>query len=95
VVDEAARNLGIVIAGVLNLMNPGSVIVGGSLARLGDRLLVPLSEAVADRTLVASAAASRIRTSELGPRATALGAATHVLAAALADPCLFPGVSTS
>ena len=95
VVDEAARNLGIVIAGVLNLMNPGSVIVGGSLARLGDRLLVPLTAAVAGRTLVASAAASQIRTSELGTRATALGAATHVLAAALADPRLFPGVRAS
>ncbi len=95
VVDEAARNLGIVIAAVLNLMNPGSVILGGSLARLGERLLVPLSEAVASRTLVASAAASEVRTSELGPRATALGAATHVLAAALADPSLFPGVRAS
>lgn len=92
VVGEAARSLGIVIAGVLNLMNPGSVILGGSLARLGDRLIAPLSEAVAGRTLVASAAASEIRTSELGPRATALGAATHVLVAALADPTLFPGV---
>ena len=92
VVDEAARHLGIVIAGVLNLMNPGSVILGGSLARLGDRLVTPLKEAVAGRTLVASAAASDIRTSELGPRATALGAATHVLVAALADPSLFPGV---
>ncbi len=92
VVGEAARNLGIVIAGVLNLMNPGSVILGGSLARLGDRLIAPLGEAVAGRTLVASAAASEIRTSELGPRATALGAATHVLVAALADPTLFPGV---
>lgn len=92
VVREAARNLGIVIAGVLNLMNPGSVILGGSLARLGDRLIEPLTRAVAGRTLVASAAASEIRTSELGPRATALGAATHVLVAALANPALFPGV---
>ena len=92
VVSEAARNLGIVIAGVLNLMNPGSVILGGSLARLGDRLIAPLGEAVAGRTLVASAAASEIRTSELGPQATALGAATHVLVAALGDPTLFPGV---
>lgn len=92
VVGEAARNLGIVIAGVLNLMNPGSVILGGSLARIGERLIAPLSKAVASRTLVASAAASEIRTSELGPRATALGAATHVLVAALADPILFPGV---
>ena len=95
VVGEAARNLGIVIAGVLNLMNPGSIILGGSLARLGDRLIEPLSKAVASRTLVASAAASDIRTSELGPRATVLGAATHVLVAALADPSLFPGVKAS
>lgn len=95
VVHEAARNLGIVVAGVLNLMNPGSVILGGSLARLGDLLLDPLTEAVGSRTLVSSAAATEIRTSELGPRATALGAATHVLVAALANPRLFPGVKSA
>ena len=94
-VNEAARHLGIVVAGVLNLLNPGSVILGGSLARLGDRLLAPLSEAVSRRTLVGSAAASEIRTSELGPRATALGAATLVLVAVLADPSLFPGVKSA
>ena len=95
VVNEAAVHLGIVVAGVLNLMNPGSVIIGGSLARAGDRLLAPLREAVASRTLVASAAASKIRTSELGQRATALGAATHVLVAALDNPRLFPGVKSA
>ncbi len=92
VVNEAAVRLGIVVAGVLNLLNPGSVILGGSLARAGDRLVNPLREAVATRTLVASAAASDIRTSDLGERAVALGAATHVLVAALANPRLFPGV---
>lgn len=95
VVNEAAVHLGIVVAGVLNLMNPGSVILGGSLARAGDRLIEPLREAVAGRTLVDSAAASEIRTSELGERATALGAATHVLVAALANPRLFPGVKST
>ena len=95
VVNEAAMHLGTVVAGVLNLMNPGSVIIGGSLARAGDRLITPLREAVASRTLVASAAASEIRTSELGERATALGAATHVLVAALANPRLFPGVKSA
>ncbi len=93
VVHEAARHLGIALAGVLNLMNPGSVVVGGGLARVGDRLLVPLREAVLRRTLVASAAAADMGISELGPRATALGAATHVLVAALANPRLFPGVT--
>ncbi len=95
VVHEAARHLGIAVAGVVNLLNPGSVIVGGSLARAGDRLLLPLREAVLRRTLVASAAASEIRISELGPRATALGAATHVLVAAIANPNLFPGVRSA
>ena len=92
IVNEAAVRLGIVVAGVLNLLNPGSVILGGGLARASDRLIKPLREAVATRTLVASAAASDIRTSELGERATALGAATHVLVAALNNPRLFPGV---
>ena len=95
IVHEAAHHLGIALAGVLNLLNPGSVVVGGSLARAGDRLLVPLREAVLRRTLVTSAAAAEIMVSELGPRATALGAATHVLVAALANPNLFPGVRSA
>ena len=92
IVNEAAVRLAIVVAGVLNLLNPSAVILGGSLARAGDRLVDPLRRAVATRTLVDSAAASDIRTSELGARAVALGAATHVLVAALASPRLFPGV---
>ena len=94
VVTEAAVRLGTVVAGVLNLLNPGAVIIGGSLARAGSRLVRPLREAVATRTLVDSAAASDIRTSELGERAVALGAATHVLVKALANPRLFPGVNS-
>jgi predicted NBD/HSP70 family sugar kinase len=90
VVREAADYLGLAIAEVLNLMNPSSIIVGGNLARLGETLLVPLREAVLPRTLVSSVAASEIRTSELGPRSVAIGAATLVLGAALDSPSLFP-----
>jgi predicted NBD/HSP70 family sugar kinase len=90
VVREAAENLGIAVAGVLNMLNPAAVIIGGGLARLDERLLVPLREAVLTRTLVNSVAATAIRTSELGPRAIAIGAATRVLDAALTDPGLFP-----
>jgi predicted NBD/HSP70 family sugar kinase len=90
VVREAADYLGLAIAEVLNLMNPSSIIVGGNLARLGEVLLVPLREAVLPRTLVSSVAASEIRTSELGPRSVAIGAATLVLEAALDTPSLFP-----
>jgi predicted NBD/HSP70 family sugar kinase len=92
VVEEAAFNLGIVIAGVLNLMNPAMVILGGGLSRLDELLLNPLRETVLRRTLVTSIAASEIRTSDLGPRCIAIGAATYVLQNALEDPSLFPGV---
>jgi predicted NBD/HSP70 family sugar kinase len=92
VVEEAAGYLGIVIAGVLNLMNPAMVILGGGLSRLDERLLNPLRETVLRRTLVNSIAASEIRTSDLGPQDIAIGAATYVLQNALNDPRLFPGV---
>ena len=95
VVREAAGHLGSAIAGVLNLMNPGAVILGGGLSRVGERLVVPVREAVMRRTLLTSVAASRIAASELGPRSIALGAATLVLDEALARPSLFPGVSAA
>jgi glucokinase-like ROK family protein len=93
VVEEAALYLGIVIAGVLNLMNPSMVILGGGLSRLQERLLQPLRETVLRRTLVNSIAASEIRTSDLGPQSIAIGAATYVLQNALRNPSLFPGVN--
>jgi predicted NBD/HSP70 family sugar kinase len=92
---EAANHLGSAIAGVLNLMNPGAVILGGGLSRLGEQLVVPVREAVMRRTLLSSVAASRIEASELGPRSIALGAATLVLDRALATPSLFPGVAAA
>ena len=89
VVHEAAEYLGIAVAGLLNLNNPSMVILGGGLVRVGQLLLEPLREAVRSRTLVSSVAAADIRTSELGPQAPAVGAATLVLDAALNDPRLF------
>ncbi len=86
VVGEAASQLGIAISGLLNIVNPAVVILGGGLARLGGLLLEPLRETVHRRTFVSSVVASEIRHSELGPRAIAIGAATLVLDAALNGP---------
>jgi len=94
VAQEAAAHLGRAVAGLLNLMNPSLVIIGGDLARLGDLLLDPLRETVMSRTLVSSVAAAEIRSSDLGERAIAMGAATMVLKAALEDSRLFPFVAT-
>ncbi len=92
VAQEAAGHLGIVVAGLLNLLNPSMVVVGGDLVGLGELLLVPLRETARSRTLVSSVKAAEIRTSELGLRSVAIGAATLVLKAALEDSRLFPAV---
>ncbi len=90
VVREAAVPLGIGVAGLLNMLNPSVVIVGGGLARLGELLLEPLRETVRSRTLASSVEVSRIVTSQLGARAVAVGAATLLLQRALTDPRHFP-----
>jgi predicted NBD/HSP70 family sugar kinase len=90
VVRDAAHHLGIAVAGMLNLMNPALVSIGGSLARLGALLIDPLRDSVRTRTLVSSVVASRIVASELGERDVAMGAATLVLQSALADLRFFP-----
>lgn len=90
IATESAEYLGTALASMINLLNPARVIIGGGLARLHDILLVPLRETVSSRTLVSSIEVSEIRTSSLGPQAVAVGAATLVLKAALADPRRFP-----
>jgi predicted NBD/HSP70 family sugar kinase len=93
VAREAAEHLGVAVAGLINLLNPQLVIVGGGLARLGDLLLAPLRETVRTRTLANSLEGSRIVTSELGARAIAVGAATLLLQRALSDPRHFPAAT--
>ncbi len=94
VATEAAEYLGIAVAGLLNLMNPSMVVLGGDLAGLGELLLEPVRETVRRRTLVSLVAAAELRTSELGPQSVAVGAATMVLKEALTEgrlPALIDG----
>ncbi|MEN8008041.1 MAG: ROK family transcriptional regulator [Candidatus Krumholzibacteriota bacterium] len=95
VIREAATHLGTAVAGLLNLMNPAVVVLGGDLARLGELVLAPLRERVQTHTLVSSVAAAEILASKLGPQSVAVGAATLVLKTALGDSRLFPAIDTS
>jgi len=90
VAREAAEVLGIAVSGMLNLMNPAVVIVGGGITTLGDRFLEPLRETVRLRTRVRDGAGPSIVMSGLGPQSVAVGAATLVLREAIANPRLFP-----
>ncbi len=92
VIREAAAHLGTAVAGLVNLMNPAAVILGGDLAKLGELVLAPLRERVRSRTLVSSVTAAEIMVSKLGHQSVAVGAATLVLKSALADSRLFPEI---
>lgn len=93
IIGETAQYLGTAVAGMLNLLNPATVIFGGDLARLGDLLLEPVRQTIRTRTLVSSVSAAEIHTSSLGPRSVTIGAATLVLKAALEDSRVFPKVA--
>jgi glucokinase len=90
VTREAAGYLATAVAGILNLLNPDMIVLGGGLARVGELLLKPLRDTVKSQTLVSSLAASEIRASTLGPRTVAIGAATFALKSALEDWRKFP-----
>lgn len=91
VVAEAGTYLGIATASIVNLLNPSAVVVGGSISRVGERLLAPMREVVLRRTFASAAAPVLVCVSELGERDVALGAATLVLDALLQGPASPPG----
>lgn len=93
VIREAAEDLAVAVAGLMNLLNPTVVILGGGLVRVGELLLEPLREAVRARTLVTSVQGARIVASPLGARSIAIGAATLLLQRALSDPRYFPAAA--
>ncbi len=92
VIREAAGHLGTAVAGMMNLMNPAVVVLGGDISRLGELVLDPLRETVRSRTLVSSVATADILVSKLGPQSVAVGAATLILKTGLDDSRVFPTV---
>lgn len=75
VVENMAKELGRWIAGLINLFNPELVIIGGTLARVGDYILRPIKQSVQKYTLRLVSQDSRIVVSKMGEKAGVLGAA--------------------
>ncbi|MEO0323565.1 MAG: ROK family transcriptional regulator [Myxococcota bacterium] len=90
IIDEAGRLLGLGVASLLNVLNPGRVVLAGELVEAGELLLSPLRQTVQSRVLAESVAHVDIDRSTLGPKGVVMGAATLVLQAALAEPALIP-----
>jgi glucokinase-like ROK family protein len=79
ILSEAGEYLGTAIAGLINLLNPGIVVIGGGVAQAGDLLLEPIRQAVQFRSLKAAVQAVRITSAVLGRRSTSMGAVVQAL----------------
>jgi predicted NBD/HSP70 family sugar kinase len=90
-IAQAGERIGIGVANLINVVDPGLVVLGGELTRAGPILLDPIIETVRGRALSMFAARPEIVTTRLGDRDIALGAATQVIDAALKDDALLLG----
>lgn len=73
--ERAGRYLGWTVAGLLNLVNPEVVVIGGGVARAGRWLFDPLREAAREASFERPWQAARIVPAALGDRAGLVGAA--------------------
>jgi predicted NBD/HSP70 family sugar kinase len=83
ILTEVGSRLGIAVASLVNLFNPGMVVVGGDLARTGEQLLEPIRQTVREHSLRAAYRAVRITTALLGNKSSAMGAVVQALTIAL------------
>lgn len=77
VVEDAATGLGRAIAGIVTVLDPAAVIVGGGVADAGDRWWSPLRAALRAE-LVPVLREIPVLRAELGPAAALVGSAAHV-----------------
>ncbi len=78
IITEAATYLGIGMVNLVNIFNPEMIIVGGGMAKMGDRLLEPARQVVAERAFQLPVQAVSIVTAQLGNDAGVLGSAVFV-----------------
>ena len=84
--DHVARWLGIGLAGLINVLNPSLVVLGGLFERIHPFVADQLAEVIERRALPASRELVSIVPGTLGVDGPLLGAAEHAFEPLLADP---------
>jgi glucokinase len=78
ILAEAGKYLGIALAGIVNLLNPERLIVGGGVAQAGEWLLEPARWELRRRALPTATETIQLAPAALGTNAGILGAAALV-----------------
>jgi glucokinase-like ROK family protein len=76
---DAGRHIGSALASLVNLLNPGLVLIGGGVAQAGAPLLDPIRESARQRCLRAAAQAARIEVAALKRYSVVMGAVALAL----------------
>ncbi len=95
ILNTAGHLLGIALADLVNLLNPGRIVIGGGLSQAGDLLLAPLRDTVRTRAMRASGQATEIVPAALGRDSIALGAVAMVLKSVLYGPTIQTGLASA
>lgn len=77
IVSRAANYLGLGLVNVVNIFNPEVVVIGGGVARMGERLLGPARLVVCEKAFKLASDAVRIVQGALGADAGVVGAAMY------------------
>ena len=75
---ETAEHLGTALAGLVNILNPQKIILGGGLAQSGDLLFKPLRRAILKKAFSVAGASVKVLPAKLGMDAGIVGAAAMV-----------------
>jgi predicted NBD/HSP70 family sugar kinase len=78
ILHDAVSHIGVALADLVNLLNPGTVVFGGALFRAAPDLVGPLRTIIKQRALERSANQVQLRVSQLRSDAGAIGAARAV-----------------
>lgn len=73
--EDAAMKLAVVLTGVINLLNPDRVIIGGGVSKAGRFILSPLRKEIMKRAMAGQAKHVKIVNAKLGSDAGIIGAA--------------------
>jgi glucokinase len=76
VLRETGEYLGIVLAGLVNFLNPQAIIIGGGIAQAGELIFASARETIRSRAYALPGEAVRILPAQLGETAGLVGAAT-------------------
>lgn len=79
ILEETGVYIGVGLTNLIHVMNPGKIVIGGGVAKAEKFILSPIKTTIAEKALTKKAKQTQVVISDLGERATSLGAVSLLL----------------